>query len=281
MTAKSQSVHLLGSSGFIGKAIKKQAAQQNIYLHSWSHTPSPNSNYFDLYDPSSWNNLFNSNIESLIILSWPGLPNYDNPLHLTKNLPAFINLIDGLSQLCIKRLVIVGTCYEYGRQNGCLREDMFTDPVNAYAIAKDSLRRYVQHKLIGSQLSWAWTRIFYPFGEGQSQSCLIPSLLQAINTGEKIFNIGSGRQIRDFISVEDVSKHLIFLATRTLESGIFNIGTGKPKSVLEFVTEAKDLAGSDISIHLNPSKDRSSEPLAFWADTDKLNSLYMLHDGHR
>ena len=129
--------HLIGSSGFIGSAIQRQVG--DFSLHCWSHRQLDPEHHFDLLDPSSWQSLLSQKPTCVILLSWPGLPNYNETFHVIRNLPACVELIDHVEEAGLQRLVVAGTCYEYGR--GPLKEDQFTEPVNCYAIAKDSLRR--------------------------------------------------------------------------------------------------------------------------------------------
>ena len=106
--------------------------------YCWSHRNVDPSTHFDLFDRASWDTLLNCKPTHVILLSWPGLPNYQENFHVTRNLPACIDLIEQLAAVGLERIVIAGTCYEYGLQNGALLEDQLTDPVNCYAIAKDA-----------------------------------------------------------------------------------------------------------------------------------------------
>ena len=135
-------IHLVGSEGFIGRAIQREA--HAFQLHCWSHRQSDPEHYFDMLNPSSWEALLKFKPTRLILLSWPGLPNYQEKFHVTRNLPACVELLDKLVKVGLKRLVVAGTCYEYGLQNGPLNESQLTNPTNCYAIAKDSLRRVIE-----------------------------------------------------------------------------------------------------------------------------------------
>lgn len=266
-------IHLLGSEGFIGRAIQREA--HDIQLHCWSHRQPRPETYFDLLDPSSWKALLNCRPTHAILLSWPGLPNYRETFHVTRNLPATIELVEQLMAAGLKRIVIAGTCYEYGLQNGPLKEDQFTDPVNCYAIAKDSLRRFIASRYTQEQLQWCWARIFYPFGEGQNPNSLLPSLIKAIYDGEKSFPMGSAHQLRDFIEVQEVARHLLTLAVHHNAAGVYNSGSGMPRSVLEIAEEAIAAHGGSIRLVRGVYPDRSDEPLAFWAEMKKFKTLQL------
>lgn len=264
-------IHLLGSQGFIGRAIQREA--DTLQLHCWSHRQTHPEYRFDLLDPSSWRALLNCQPTHAILLSWPGLPNYQETFHVTRNLPACVELIEQLVKAGLQRLVVAGTCYEYGLQNGPLKEDQFTDPVNCYSIAKDSLRRVIASRYSQQDLKWCWARIFYPYGHGQNPKSLLPSLQRAIDQGDPAFAMSSGRQVRDFVPVDQVAKLLLRLSTHSKAQGIYNCGSGSPISLRELAEDriTKSLASTTLRLGVYP--DRQDEPLAFWADTTKTSRL--------
>jgi len=271
-------IHLLGSEGFIGHALQREAGVDQ--LHCWSHRHSDPGHHFNLLDPSSWQALLAFQPTHAILLSWPGLPNYQEPFHVTQNLPACIELIEQLVASGLQRLVVAGTCYEYGLQNGALKEDQFTNPVNCYAIAKDSLRRVIASRYSQRDLQWCWARIFYPFGLGQNPSSLLPSLLKALESGKDYFPMGSGRQLRDFIEVQEVARQLLTLVSHQDAGGIYNTGSGIPRSVLEIAEEAIASHGGTIRLMRGVYPDRSDEPVAFWAHMDKFKALQSIPQTH-
>lgn len=264
-------IHLLGSSGFIGNAIQRQAG--DFSLHCWSHRQSDPDHHFDLLDSSSWQPLLSRKPTHVILLSWPGLPNYKEPFHVTRNLPACVELIDELAESGLQRLVVAGTCYEYGLQHGPLKEDQLTEPANCYAIAKDSLRRVIASSYSYQNLQWCWARIFYPYGQGQNPDSLLPSLQRAIDQGDPVFAMSSGRQVRDFVPVDHVAMLLLKLAMNPMAQGIYNCGSGRPLSLRELAEERIAKSLSSTALKLGVYADRKDEPLAFWADTKKINSL--------
>jgi len=267
-------IHLIGSGGFIGSAVRNQAGP--IPLHCWSHTSQNVDSYFDLYDSSSWEALLASKPDIAILLSWPGLPNYQQNFHVTRNLPASIQLVECLIDSGIKRIVVAGTCYEYGMQHGPLLESQVPDPVNLYAIAKDSFRRSLSFMCGRENIIWSWLRIFYPFGKGQRSDSFLPAIEDSIELGKSIFPMSSGRQLRDYVSVDFVGSQLLLLATHPKAAGIYNCGSGKPQSLRELAETIVARNNSSIQLGLGLYPDRADEPLAFWADMGKLNQLSII-----
>lgn len=264
-------IHLIGSEGFIGKAIQKNAEKNSV--HCWSHSYAKRENRFDLFDKSSWEILLNSSPKTVLLLSWPGLPNYNNSHHLTRNLPLFIELVEALVANGCKNIVVSGTCYEYGDINGCLEEKQKVDPNNSYAIAKDALRRSIQFICDENNVRWVWARIFYPYGLDQNKDSLFPSLIRAIEEKRENFNITSGNKKRDFISSNQVAQNLLTLCSHLEAKGIFNCGSGLPLSIFEFAQKVVKDKNSTISIIRGRYPDRIGEPESFWADMKKFNTL--------
>ena len=269
-------LHVIGSSGFIGKSLQRHDLTGNLVL--WSHRFNTNAteNYFDLLNFKTWDSLCASKPKNVLLLSWPGLPNYQGEFHLTKNLTQSINLIDRLIDAGCESLTVAGTCYEYGLKSGSLKETDPAEPVNMYGIAKDALRRFVAIKCSRAGVKWTWLRIFYPYGEGQNPKSLYPSLVKAINQKSEFFPMSSGKQIRDFVSAHYLAKCILQLASSGCQNEIVNLGSGTPMSLKDFATSVINSASSNIQLKLGEYQDRNDEPFAFWADTSKLNSILSL-----
>lgn len=264
-------IHIIGSNGFIGQAIQRLSYQTDI--RCWSHSSNSPDTYFNLFDRSSRSELISNNPTRAILLTWPGLPNYSEDFHLTQNLPACIDLIKTLYDHGLKHLVCAGTCYEYGLKNGALSEVEPVDPANCYSIAKDALRRVLFSKYSNMDIQICWARIFYPFGTGQNPNSLIPSIDQAIRDNKPFFELNSWSQIRDFIPVNEVARMLLLLSEPSTPPGIYNIGSGSPLSIREFLEDYIAKLKSPIRLVPSTSSPRSYESMAFWADTSKITSL--------
>ncbi len=263
-------IHLIGSNGFIGKNLVKNYPKNNFIL--WSHSKNTNTNYFDLLNEESWKDLIKQMPKVVVLLSWPGLPNYNDSFHVRRNLPACIRLFEILKKNGLKKIVITGTCYEYGLSNGSVNEEYITNPINQYAIAKDTLRKAIFCMSKNSKIKICWLRIFYVYGEDQNKNAIYPSLINSIRSGNT-FNISSGRQIRDFVSINQITEYLNLLINKKNIHGIFNGGSGDPISIIEFVENIIKRKDSNIKVNRNFYPDRDDEPLAFWADMKKMQNI--------
>ena len=211
--------------------------------------------------------------DAVIHLAWQGLPNYKSTFHLDQNLFPHFLFLKNLVVNGLKNLTVTGTCFEYGMQSGPLSEEMPTVPANPYALAKDSLRRFLEALKAEHDFSLKWTRLFYMYGKGQSANSLIPLLDQAIDRGDAVFNMSGGEQLRDYLPVEIVAPHISCIATQMVHEGVINCCSGTPISVRRLVEEHIQKRGSAIQLNLGYYPYPDYEPMAFWGDNGRLNEL--------
>lgn len=211
--------------------------------------------------------------DTLIHLAWSGLPNYTSLFHFEENLPKEYLFIKKMVDLGVKNVLVTGTCFEYGMQSGQLSEDLLTKPDNAYGYAKDSLRRQLQFLQTNTDFNLTWARLFYLFGDGQAESSLYPKLKESIENGDKVFNMSGGEQIRDFQSVEQAADQIIRLALAEKNLGVINACSGTPITVRNLVENWISENKWDITLNLGHYPYPEYEPMRFWGDRERLNSI--------
>ncbi|MDR3415433.1 MAG: NAD(P)-dependent oxidoreductase [Nevskia sp.] len=209
--------------------------------------------------------------DAVIHLAWPGLPNYKALFHFEESLPSDYRFLSSLVRGGVGHLLVSGTCFEYGMQSGCLSEDLPTFPANPYALAKDSLRKFLQALAGEYKLTLQWARFFYMYGAGQNPKSLLSQLDQAIARGDRAFNMSGGEQLRDYLPVEELAARVATLLEHPQCTGSVNICSGQPVSVRSLVEH--HLAARNVGMELNrgyyPYPDY--EPMAFWGDGRKYN----------
>lgn len=207
----------------------------------------------------------------LFHLAWGGLPNYKSRHHFERELPAQYRLLQGLVQGGLRNIVVTGTCFEYGFQSGALREDMDARPANAYGFAKDTLRRQLEYLQRDETFALTWARLFYLYGEGQSENSLLPQLRRAVQNGDALFNMSGGEQLRDYLAVTEAARTLVALGLRKEDHGVVNVCSGKPVSVRTLVEGWIQDNGWQIRPKLGHFAYADYEPMAFWGDRQKLD----------
>lgn len=140
----------------------------------------------------------------------------------------------------VRDILVAGTCFEYG---AAAEGQDFVHPATemrpslTYPISKAAATTACLGLARHLGLRLQVLRIFQVFGEGEAATRFWPSLRIAAKEGRD-FAMSKGVQIRDFIEVSAVaSRFLQALDFHAVEPGrpqLFNVGTGKPQSLLEF-----------------------------------------------
>jgi dTDP-6-deoxy-L-talose 4-dehydrogenase (NAD+) len=270
-------IAITGATGFIGRHVLTELARHDVEVIAISRhaATAPGTNGVELNIQAATNDAFEriGRPDALIHLAWGGLPNYRSLHHFEQELPAHYRFLNNLIASGLNNLMVVGTCFEYGMQSGPLSEDLPARPDNPYGYAKDSLRRQLEYLRAAHPFNLTWARLFYLHGEGQAKNSLFPLLSQAVARGDKVFNMSGGEQLRDYLPVTEVARCLVALALKRADPGVVNLCSGRPISVRRLVEGW--IAENNWSIELNlghyPYPDY--EPMAFWGDRRKLDSL--------
>lgn len=211
--------------------------------------------------------------DAVMHLAWPGLPNYERPVHIEETLFADYRFIRALILNGLRHLLVTGTCFEYGFKNGKLCESDPTDPVNSYAIAKDSLRRFLQALQSEIPFTLQWARLFYMYGPGQNPNSLMAQLDGAIAEARPSFDMSGGEQLRDYLPVEQVARALVALFEHPATGGVINICSGVPVSVRNLVEQRLRERGAVLRLNLGAKPYSPFEPIAFWGDNRRLTEV--------
>lgn len=209
----------------------------------------------------------------MIHLSWENLPNYSKLFHFEKNLFSNYYFIKNMIENGLRSVSVAGTCFEYGMQSGCLSEELPTNPVSAYGIAKDTLRKFLEKLEEEMKFTFHWIRIFYMYGEGQNPNSLHEQLKRAIKNKDDVFNMSGGEQVRDYLPVEEVAKYIVKISVQNHITGIINCCSNEPKSVREVVEEKIKEEKSNIKLNLGYYPYSQIEPMEFWGNNEKLKKI--------
>lgn len=211
--------------------------------------------------------------DALVHLAWPGLANFRDLAHFELHAASAYRFIKRIVEGGCKRVVVSGTCLEYGMQDGLQNESLATQPELPYALGKDMLRRSLELLAHVLPFELRWARLYYMHGRGQNPRSLLAQLDAAIDRGDATFNMSGGEQIRDYLSVHEVARGLAVLTSATARVGIVNVCSGKPISVRRLVEQHLEGRHAKIQLNLGHYPYPDYEPFAFWGDNSILKSL--------
>jgi len=273
-------VLITGATGFIGNFVIKELLRHRftIIANSLLSDKEISSSWLKKVDyiqanlnenRDNWFSFFGKP-DMLIHLAWEGLPNYEELFHLERNLPKSYFFLKNMIENGLKKVVVTGTCFEYGMQSGALKENLETKPNNPYGLAKDTLRKFLEQLQKKIDFEFKWIRLFYMYGKGQDPSSILSQLDKALEKGETSFNMSGGEQLRGYLPVERVAEYIVKIALQSKVHGIINCCSGTPISIRKLVEDY--LAKKQKSIHLNLGYYTypDYEPMAFWGCGNKL-----------
>lgn len=268
-----------GASGFIGQHVLRELHSRGLHAVALTRSgsdqhPQPGvSRWIECDIVNTPANPFEAmgSPDVLIHLAWGGLPHYQSSHHVNVELPAQLAFLSACVRGGLRRLVVTGTCYEYGLAEGELAEDAATQPCTQYGIAKDRLRQVLATLSQERGFDLAWLRLFYLYGDGQSEKSLYSSLHAAIKRGDKTFDMSGGEQIRDFLPIQAATRDIVDIALREDATGIFNVCSGKPITVRDMVESWIAPSLTTITLNLGRIPYSANEPMAFWGSRRKLD----------
>ena len=276
-------VLVTGATGFIGNYVISELLNSNFEIITTGNRPKKKINkewlkkvtyiQADLNESRvDWFNFFGQP-EMLIHLSWQGLPHYKELYHFEKNLPNNYFFLKNMIVSGCKKVVVIGTCFEYGMQSGTLQETLETKPDNPYGLAKDTLRKYLEQLNIKVDFNLKWIRLFYMYGKGQNSNSILSQLETALERNIKVFNMSIGEQLRDYLPVEKVAEYIVRISLQDKINGVINCCSGKPISIRKLVENYLIEKNKNIKLNLGYYDYPDYEPMAFWGSTKKLNKI--------
>lgn len=162
------------------------------------------------------------------------------------------------------KVIISGTCYEFGLRTGPVSVGDKSEPNTPYGHAKDFIRR-ASEKILkdDGQIDFVWARLFYMYGMGQHEGSIYSQLIKAINRKDEIFNMSKGEQLYDYMKVDTVAEKLVALVT-THAPPIVHICNGYPTSLRSLVEDILLEHNSSIKLNLGFYPYRTQDSIALW-----------------
>lgn len=278
MSANGQFVAVTGSGGYLGSnlvPILERDEARVVRHRRFDEGGGGTCVAFDLANPPTDAFARLGKPGTIVHLAWSGLPNYGSRHHYEVELPLHYQFLKKMVDSGARKILVAGTCFEYGKMEGCLHEDMTPDPSNPYGYAKDSLRRQLEFLRRDADFQLVWVRLFYLYGGGQPRRALLAQLDAAIERGDATFPMTGGEQLRDYLSVGDAAAAISKLATKEIGSHIVNVCSGSPISVRRLVEERIAKLGASIKPQYGGLPYSPHEAMAFWGDQRKLNQLLL------
>lgn len=175
------------------------------------------------------------------------------------------------------KVVTAGSRLEYGRPASIpVAETTLGDPLCVHAIHKRTVEQYLRlyRRLFG--LRFAIARVTNPYGPGQPAGRtaygIINRFIHLALADDDLTIYGDGRQLRDYVHVDDVASALLALAMSPDAEGAYNVGSGTGTAMADLATMVVDLAGAGRITHVEwPPLAAQIETGDFVADVSRIH----------
>jgi nucleoside-diphosphate-sugar epimerase len=283
-----KNVLVSGASGFIGKHLIRKLLKDNLRVICFdlSFDTSFISEFGGQLEMKTGNLLDVSFVKDLIGNS---LPEYVFHLAGSKNrtnsIPEFktsyeinylgtLNLFEALLEnKNLKLVTILGTIEEYGHTISPFKEDSHELPNSAYGLSKLSATKLA---LIFNQqfnLPVVVLRPSIAYGPGQGEEMFIPALIKTL-LRQQPFKMTEGKQLRDFLYIDDLTDALIKgMNAKGLEGQLINIASGTSKLLRDVALQIAEIANNKENLKIGEVPYRNFEIMDYTVDTSKALSL--------
>ncbi|MHA2292530.1 MAG: NAD-dependent epimerase/dehydratase family protein [Candidatus Hodarchaeales archaeon] len=277
-------IFITGGTGFIGPYVIKQLLKDGHDLVLLSYEEEELKEDFlellqdteiisgALSNISKWKKrLKDFGPELTVHMAWQGIPDYNAKTSIL-NLNNSLNLYLTLADINCKRILTTGSCWEYGRTEGQLSEEMHPKPFNPFSVAKNALRMMGAEIAKENEIQFIWTRFFYVYGPGQKPSSLLPSIINSV-LKKRTPQIKTPDSKNDFIFVEDIAAAVAMIIRKCkLNQAIYNIGSGYSTSVRELIEIAYEKSNLPLPEGIFTQSQPSTDLVDFWADISKIKA---------
>jgi nucleoside-diphosphate-sugar epimerase len=277
-------VLLTGATGYIGKFTIKHLLERGYEVHAVS-SKTPDGNY-----PEKSENLIWHKANLLSIDETEKLVKSVSPTHLLhfawfvehgkfwnapenlRWLSASLHLAECFAAGGGRRIVCAGTCaeYDWARQGIFSEKDLPERPQTLYGTAKTALSLTLEKFAAVSGLDFASGKIFFPFGADELPNRLIPSVIISL-LENKPAATSHGRQIRDYMFVEDVAEAFVALLDGDVR-GAVNIASGRRTELKEIIEIIAEIIGKPELLQIGAMAVGKDEPPEIVAAVERLGA---------
>jgi nucleoside-diphosphate-sugar epimerase len=272
-------VLLTGANGFVGRHCQPALLARGYQVHavtSRKHVPTPELSGVrwhaaDLLDREQISALLSdARPTHLLHCAWYAVPGkYWTAAENFRWVEAGMHLLEAFADQGGQRVVGVGSCAEYDWRDGhCSELATSLNPATTYGVCKHAFQLLLTAFSKHAGLSAAWGRLFFLFGPHEPRERLVASAIRSILL-EKPTTCTHGRQIRDFLYIQDAADALVALLDSDV-LGPVNIASGVPVAVSVVVQEIADQLQRPNLVRLGAIPASENEPPVLVADVARL-----------
>lgn len=145
--------------------------------------------------------------------------------------------------------------------------------MSMYGIAKNALRQQLLLYTQNKDVHLHWLRAYYIYGDDARGSSIFAKLYQAAEDGKTTFPFTTGKNLYDFIHVDDLAQMIMKASIQGEVDGIINVCTGKPMSLADKIESYIKEKNMNIRLEYGAFPDRPYDSPGIWGDAAKIEAI--------
>jgi len=238
---------VIGGSGFIGSELcfflnKKGEGVLNISKETNPNLKDIAQKRCDVDDTEKLRCLLKGG-ENIYILIGQIYPGFD----FKKEIKSIENVLNCLDKKTVKKIFYFSSVLLYGEVKNSVDEKYSAKPIDDYGkfkleCEKNILKRAEKDKFIAGILRLS--NVYGKRGNRGFVGLLMENLFGGKN--DKIIINGDGKQLRDYIFIDDVIVATVNIKAKLIESDIINVATGESYSLIDIIKKISNISEENI-----------------------------------
>ena len=187
------------------------------------------------------------------------------------NLKGTINLLNSLREVRYENFIFTSTSEVYGGKHikAPFKEDDQFVPASPYSLSKYCAETSIRTFSEIYQKNYTILRLFNFYGPGMPNQFFIPQLISAFKKNND-FNMTDGKQVRDFLFINDIIQALLLATVEKAYNEIFNVCSGQGITLRELALQLKMILNSKSKINFGAVPYRENEVWEMVGDNTKI-----------
>lgn len=252
-----------GGSGFIGRRVVSKLAADGAEIRVVDLQPHPDPSVEvvvgDIGDAEVLKRAFDGGFQSVVHLAavTSVLRSVEQPeLTFRTNVAGTNLLLAAAKEAGVGSLAFASTNAVTGPMTAPrISEAAVLNPLTPYGATKAAGEMLMSAYTASYGVRCACIRLTNVYGPGmQAKDSIVARLMRCIRLGTTFEVYGDGRQVRDYVHVDDVVAAMRLGLTNEAWAGPMVIGSGSSLSVLEVIDAVRAVTGAQIDVRHGPAK---------------------------